>query len=111
MGKRNQPTAKQFDSQEIDNFEHDHSLRVKKVMPYGWNGQSAVADPPKAMATKVTTSGSATYVAKAAPGSAESASVWQAKKVDTSSGVVITFADGNANFDNVATDLTALTYS
>ena len=28
---------------EIDNIEHDKSLGVKKVMPYGWDGTNAVA--------------------------------------------------------------------
>lgn len=62
-------------------------------------------------AIKVTTSGTTTYVAKAAIASSQASAVWQAQKIDKSSGVVITWADGNANFDNVATDLTALTYS
>lgn len=62
-------------------------------------------------ATKITTSGSVTYVALAAVGSAQSSAVWQVKKIDESSGTIITWADGNDNFDNVATDLTSLSYS
>jgi hypothetical protein len=30
-------------SQGTDNLEHDETLRVKKVMPYGWDGTNAVA--------------------------------------------------------------------
>ena len=30
-------------SQNTDNFEHDETLRVKKTMPYGWDGANAVA--------------------------------------------------------------------
>lgn len=62
-------------------------------------------------ATKITVSGSVTYVAKAAVGSAQGSAVWQVQKIDETTGTVITWADGNAEFDNVATDLTALTYS
>jgi hypothetical protein len=39
------------------------------------------------------------------PGSLLSAAVWQIQKYDVSVGVSITFADGNSNFDNTATDL------
>ena len=63
------------------------------------------------VATKVTVSGTVTYVASAEPGSAQSSAVWSAQKIDESSGVVVTWADGDTNYDNVATDLTTLTYS
>lgn len=62
-------------------------------------------------ALKLTESGTSTYVAIAPMGSSQASAVWQAKKIDESSGLVITWADGNADFDNVATDLTALSYS
>lgn len=64
-------------------------------------------------ATKVTVDGDYTYIAVAATGTDQSAARWQVKKIDESvvGTTVITWADGNANFDNVATDLTALTYS
>ena len=64
------------------------------------------------MATKVTEVGSTTYVATARPGTAQATAEWQAYRVVESGGdTVITWADGNTNFDNVATDLTALSYS
>lgn len=62
-------------------------------------------------AQKVTTVGTVNYIAVAPPGTLQSEAKWQVKKVDETTGVVITWADGNANFDNQATDLTALTYS
>jgi hypothetical protein len=58
---------------------------------------------------KITTSGTDTFVAIAIPGTLQSEAKWQAQKVDTDGN--ITWADGNAEFDNIATDLTALTYS
>lgn len=48
-----------------------------------------------------TTTTNVTYVGKAAVGSATSSAVWQMKKIDESSGMTITWADGDANFDNV----------
>lgn len=62
-------------------------------------------------ALKVTEVGSVTYVAVAAPGTAQATAKWQVKKIDQTSGVVVTWADGDCNFDNVSTDLTSLTYS
>ena len=64
-----------------------------------------------ALATKITVSGAITYIGEAAPGTAQATAAWRCQKIDTSSGTVITLADGNSNFDNVATDLTALSYS
>ena len=72
-------------------------------------GALVASAPPQA--TKITTSGLITYVATAAPGTAQSSAAWQVKKIDETSGMVITWADGDANFDNVATDLAALSYS
>ena len=62
-------------------------------------------------AIKITESGSITYIGYANPGTAQATAAWKVMKMDTTSGLVITWADGNLNFDNVATDLTALTYS
>ena len=57
-------------------------------------------------------SGNYMYVCLAAPGSLKTAAAWQIKRVDTSN-LIITWADGNALFDNVATNVStvaALTY-
>lgn len=64
-----------------------------------------------AYAVKTTVAGAITYVAKAQPGTAQADAEWQAYKVDETSGTIITWADGNADFDNIATDLTTLSYS
>lgn len=64
------------------------------------------------VASKITTSGTFTYIAVAPIGTAQSSAKWQVKRIEESgSDVLITWADGNDNFDNVATDLTALSYS
>lgn len=74
------------------------------------HGNLKIIDTP--MAKKITAVGSITYIASATPGTAQATAAWQVQKVDESIAgtTVITWADGNANFDNVATDLTALAY-
>lgn len=62
-------------------------------------------------AIKITTSGTVTYIGVANPGTSESSASWQCKKIDSTTGIIITWADGDTNFDNIATDLTSLTYS
>ena len=66
-----------------------------------------------AMAIKITVDGNITYIAYAAPGTAQATAGWQCRKLDTSisNTTVITWADGDASFDNSATDLAGLNYS
>jgi hypothetical protein len=53
------------------------------------------------------------YVGDAAPGTLGSASLWRIRKLDFSldGDVIVTFADGDALFDNVWDDRTSLDYS
>ena len=50
------------------------------------------------------------YVGEANIASPTSSPVWRIRKIDTSTGVAIQWADGNSNFDNVWDDHTILTY-
>ena len=77
----------------------------------GFDGQNLQRLNADNMATKITVVGTVTYVAKAAPGALEADAVWQCKKIDETTGTVITYADGDSSFDNDAVDLTAHTYS
>lgn len=63
-------------------------------------------------AMKITVSGSYTYIGKAELGTTQATAKWQCKRIDESvaNSTVITWCDGDDKFDNVATDLTALTY-
>lgn len=88
----------------IDNAEHGRVGGVSTGQPFKY-----IANAEFAM--KVTTSGSITYLALAKPGTAQSSAAWQARKIDATTGAVITWADGDTEWNNVATDLTALTYS
>ena len=76
------------------------------------NGQGDLGVVDVAYAQKITVNGTTTYIAVAPVGSLQSSAVWQVKQITVSGNdTIFTWADGNANFDNVATDLTALSYS
>lgn len=95
-------------SQEIDNLSFDTVFNTKVVELLGFDGQSVSRLNSDNLALKITVVGTATYVGQAAPGTDQASALWQAFKYDNG---VLTYADGNSNFDNVATDLTSLTYS
>ena len=97
----------------IDRSEHvDENISAKRVVVYSWNGSNWVRTNTNAnYAQKITVSGSNTYVAIAALGTYQASATWQVKKINVTGGdTVITWADSDDNFDNVATDLTTLTY-
>lgn len=75
-------------------------------------GEIVTANSPE-YATRVddTTTADVVYIGNAPIGSASGASVWQIKKLDTSSGVVTTWADGDALFNNVWDNRASLSYS
>ena len=100
FGKKNAP----LDGDIISMAEHGRAGGVSTGQPFKYIGNVE-------MAMKVTTSGTVTYLALAKPGTTESSALWQARKIDATTGAVITWADGDTLFNNVATDLTALTYS
>ena len=57
------------------------------------------------------TTANVTYVGKAAIASDPANAVWQIFKMDETTGLVITWADGNDNFDNVWNNRASLSYS
>ena len=100
-------------TQELQNLSFDTATNTFVFQQVGFDGSNVVRGTTDLVAKKITTDGTITYIASAAAGSAQSSAVWQVQKVDEtdSDNVVITWADGNTNFDNVATDLTSLSYS
>jgi hypothetical protein len=82
--------------------ENGKDVRVKVAT----DGSLSLADA--ALAWKLQTDGSYTYFAEAASGAAEADAVWRVTRFTDTRGM---WADGNGKFDNVATDLTALSYS
>lgn len=59
--------------------------------------------------TKIVEDGGYTYVCKSKPGTAEATAEWKIYRIDSNGSKV--YADGNYNYDNVATDPTTLNYS
>ena len=57
----------------------------------------------------ITPSGGFTYIGEAYPGTSTATAAWRCSRVDSNGTTV--WADGDANFDNTATDLTAHSYS
>ena len=97
--------------QGVLNRSFDEDFLTSVVQPLGYDGVNLQRLNADALAIKVTVSGSVTYVGIATPGTAQATAKWQCKKIDETTGTVVTWADSDANFDNVATDLTALSYS
>lgn len=60
--------------------------------------------------TRIVESGNYIYIGKAPIGSSTSSAVWQVKRVDTTSGAVILWADGDDGFDNVFDNYATLSY-
>lgn len=96
--------------QEMFNMSFDSDFNQNTVEMLGFDGQALQRLLGDALAVKVTESGTTTYIGIAAPGTSQATAKWQCKKIDESSGIVITWADGDSNFDNIATDLTSLSY-
>jgi len=70
-----------------------------------------VVTRPVLYAKKITVAGSVTYTGQALPGASQLQPVWQCYKVVTGGGdTILTWADGDTNFDNVAMNLTTLIY-
>ena len=65
-----------------------------------------------ATVTDSSSTANTTYIGNAPVGSETSASAWQIFRVVTSGNdVTVTYADGDANFDNIWDDRTGLSYS
>jgi len=56
-------------------------------------------------------SGVYTYIGEAVIGSSAASAVWRVKRLDETSGLIILWADGNENFDNVWNNYATLTYN
>lgn len=89
---------------DIDMAEHGRAGGVSTGQPFKFTD----AVP---MAMKMVTSGSNYFIGVANPGSVTTDAVWQAMKLDTTTGIAISWADGNTKFDNKADDLANLNYS
>jgi hypothetical protein len=90
----------------------DTATRMKPTFPRVMEVTGAVDTSSPTYATRIDDSvTNITYIGKAPTGSDPSASVWQIQKIDETSGTVITWASGNANFINAWDDRATLTYN
>ena len=88
----------------IDMAEHGRAGGVSSKQGFKYVGDIKEA-------IRVVVSGDITYVGRAAPGTATDVASWQIISIDESSGTVITYADGDDNYDNVWDDAGELDYS
>lgn len=109
----NTNTQGEYSSQRIDNLGFDKEFQVPASEGLGYDGQTLQRKNADNMQLKVVTSGSYTYICKSKPGTAEATAKWQCKRVDTSvSGTTkILYAGGSPDFNQTASDPTALSYS
>jgi len=102
----------------IERLEHSDENNAKKVNMYTWDGSSWVRSSSSGAAYLIrlddTTTTNVTYVGKAVlTGSAiaTSSAVWQIQKIDETTGMIITWADGDASFNNIWDNRASLTYA
>lgn len=109
------PTSSQNEikntEQSILNRSFDPDFQVLVAEGVAYDGSVLKRVLSGSTATKIVISGTDIYVGKAPIGSATSAAVWQVKKIDTASPIVIKWADGNDSFDNVMDNAASLSYS
>lgn len=68
------------------------------------------AEPVYASIVDTTSSAEFTYMCEAVPGTQPALAAWRICRMENATGIT-TWADGNANFDNVAANRTTLAYS
>ncbi len=108
MAINTKPDTNEQSVSQILNQSFDKTNQLLVLEALGFDGQGFKRSNADDMAVKITTSGTATYVGQAKCGSSQSSSVWQCFKYDSG---LLTYADGNSDFDNSASDLTSLSYS
>lgn len=110
--RQNQPEIKRTE-QFILNSSFDEVFKVLAVMGLEWDGGTKINRLTGSnIATRIDDSADPIiYIGKAPIGTTNSDATWQVSKLDTSSGLVKTWADGDADFNNVWDDRTSITYS
>lgn len=101
-------TSRDNTEQDVLNAAFDDEFQIIKTSNYGTDGQNLQRSLADNLQIKSVYSGGYTYFCFAAPGTAEATAKWRCFRLDDS--INLMFADGNANFDNAATDPTSLTY-
>lgn len=99
------PSSKHVSPAAMTRLEHSDENDAKNVNAYEWDGTNWVRSQGSSVNYAIrlddfTTTG-VTYVGKAVISASTGSAVWQIQKIDETAGMVITWADGNSNFDNV----------
>lgn len=96
-------------------LEHDATYRVKRVRVFRDAGDGTlvpeITDNTQLRVQEDSGDTNVSYLGTATPGTATSAAAWQIIKIDENTGTVLTYADGNVEFDNVWDDRESLSYS
>ena len=103
-----------YTPQEILNYSTDTNVAPPTLLVglLEWNGSGYTNKTSSQMNIKITEIGDFTYIAKAPIGTAQATAGWQVFRIEESGGdTVFLWCDANNDFDNVATDLTVLSYS
>lgn len=87
----------------------DDEFEVLATEGLGYDGQSLQRLNADNLQIKVVESGGYTYFCFAKPGTTEATAKWRVFRLDSTGNLL--YADGNANYDNAATDPTALNYT
>lgn len=102
--------------QEVQNWSFDEEFNVLAVENLVYNPASGALErmTDSIVYTEhidTTTTPNIVYYGRADVGSTTSQAVWRIKRVDTTNGKFETWADGNADFDNVWDNRASLNYS
>lgn len=99
--------------QDMVGWSFDNEFKVITIAQVEYDGANVVRKQSDNVATRIddTTTANVSYVGKAPVGSATSSAVWQIKRIDTSSGAITTWADGDAQFNNIWDNRSSLSYS
>lgn len=95
--------------QNIQNWSFDEEFKVLAVELLEYDGANLVRKQSDTRQSKIVESGGYTYICYAPVGTAEATEGWQIFRVDATGNKM--YADGDANYDNAASDPASLTYS
>lgn len=100
-----------YPEQYMGNSSFDEDFGVNTVESLGFDGRGLQRTLADSLTIRLVEDGTTMYIALAKPGTATTDAYWQCIKLDTSAGVVLTYADGDADFNNTANNLASLSYS
>jgi hypothetical protein len=96
-------------TQYIQNSSFDPEFGVLMVEGVGYDGVNLQRVNAQNLQIKSVTSGEYTYFCFSAPGTTEATAKWQVFRLDGNANLM--YADGNANYDNAASNPAALSYT